>query len=72
MEKELNATLKKLKTEKLQALTKYILKYGCLTTYFFDYGTLYMNETLYWNGQKIASSSFSGKVTSKSLRTKEA
>ena len=39
MEEELNAVLKKLKAEKVQALMKYLLKYRNqenLTTHFFD------------------------------------
>ena len=43
IEDEIETILKKLKTEKLQATTKYVLKYGRrenLSTYFFDYRTL--------------------------------
>ena len=48
IEENLTQYWKKLKVEKLQALTKYLLKYGWeenLTTYFFDYVTLSINRT---------------------------
>ena len=48
---------KMLKEEKLQAPTKYILKYQRqkLMTHFFDYAVLYINKALQGNGQKFAS-----------------
>ena len=45
---EVDAALKKLKTEKLLASMKFLHKYGRqrnLTTYFFDYATQSINKT---------------------------
>ena len=46
-QEELNVILTKSKTEKFQAWTKYILKYGrqrTLMTYFFNFTTLYIKR----------------------------
>ena len=62
MEKELNIILTIIKKKKLQALMKYLQKYG-------RQGTLSINKIRLRNGQKCASSPFSRMVTMQSLRT---
>ena len=62
---------KKLKAEKLQASTKYFLKYGRqvqFTTYFFDHVTLYINKT---QNKKVSFTPSRRKETSESQRTTE-
>ena len=69
MEEKLDAELKKLDTEKPQALTIYLLKYGRpenLTMYLFDYASLCKKKTQL---RKAASSPSSKKMASESLET---
>ena len=66
---------KKLKTEKLPTLTKYLMKFGRqdnLTTYFSNNTTQSINKAQQRNGQKAVSSPSLKKATLDSLRTTEA